>query len=153
MNSTNSKKFMQAQNKRMAYVERGEGAPMIFLHGNPTSSYLWRNIMAPLSTHYRCIAPDLIGMGDSEKLPGVGDERYSFFEQQRYLDGFLDGLQLKDPVVLVVHDWGSALGFDWVRRYPERVRGLAYMEAIVGSRDWSSLPAPAAEMFQALRSA
>lgn len=147
------KKFQEVNGRKLAYVERGQGAPLIFLHGNPTSSFLWRNIIAPLSVHYRCIAPDLIGMGDSDKLPGTGDERYSFFEQQRYLDGFLEGLKLEQPFVLVVHDWGSALGFDWLRRNSERVRGLAYMEAIVGSREWSSLPAPAAEMFQALRSA
>jgi len=146
------KKFLEVQGRKLAYVERGEGTPMIFLHGNPTSSFLWRNILAPLSNHYRCIAPDLIGMGDSDKLPGLGDERYSFFEQQRYLDGFMEGLQLQQTAILVVHDWGSALGFDWVRRNPGRVRGLAYMEAIVGSREWSSLPPPAAEMFQALRS-
>jgi haloalkane dehalogenase len=152
MTHRDPKKFLQVHGRKMAYVDRGEGAPIVFLHGNPTSSYLWRNITTPLSTHHRCLAPDLIGMGDSDKLPGLGDERYSFSEHQRYLDGFLDGLRLQEPVLLVVHDWGSALGFDWVRRYPERVRGLAYMEAIVGPRDWSSLPPPAAEMFQALRS-
>jgi haloalkane dehalogenase len=153
MADNHPKQFIKVQDHRLAYVDRGAGAPIVFLHGNPTSSYLWRNIIAPLSAHYRCIAPDLIGMGDSDKLPGLGDERYSFFEHQRYLDGFLESLRLQEPVILVVHDWGSALGFDWTRRHPERVRGLAYMEAIVGSREWSSLPPPAAEVFQALRSA
>ena len=152
MTDKSTKQFIHIQGHRIAYVERGQGAPIVFLHGNPTSSYLWRNIMAPLSAHYRCIAPDLVGMGDSDKLTGTGDERYSFAEHQRYLDGFLESLRLEQPVVLVVHDWGSALGFDWVRRHPERVRGLAYMEALVGSRDWESLPPPAAQMFQALRS-
>ncbi len=147
-----SKKFMQVASRRVAYVDEGAGAPIVFLHGNPTSSFLWRNIVAPLSVRYRCIAPDLIGMGDSEKLPSAGDSAYSFVEQQRYLDGFLEALRLDEPALLVVHDWGSALGFDWTRRHPERVRGLAYMEAIVGVRDWQSMPLPAQEIFQALRS-
>jgi haloalkane dehalogenase len=148
----NTKKFMTVGAVRFAYVERGAGEPMIFLHGNPTSSYLWRNLIAPLSTRYRCIAPDLIGMGDSEKLLGGATDRYSFFEHQRYLDGFFEGLRLEHPSLLVVHDWGSALGFDWTRRHPESVRGIAYMEAIVGERSWDSFPPPARELFQGLRS-
>jgi haloalkane dehalogenase len=152
MHAQITKQFIKVHDRTLAYVDRGKGPPIVFLHGNPTSSYLWRNITAPLSAHYRCVAPDLIGMGDSDKLPGVGDDRYSFFEHQRYLDGFLEGLRLQQPVVLVVHDWGSALGFDWLRRYPERVRGIAYMEAIVGPLEWSSLPAPVADTFRALRS-
>jgi haloalkane dehalogenase len=125
---------------------------MLFLHGNPTSSYLWRNVLAPLSAEYRCIAPDLVGMGDSDKLLDGGPERYSFFEQQRYLDGLIEGLGLESPVLLVVHDWGSALGFDWARRFPARVRGIAYMEAIAGVRSWEDMPPLARELFQALRS-
>jgi haloalkane dehalogenase len=151
MISQNPKKFVTVSGAKMAYVDRGTGAPMIFLHGNPTSSFLWRNIVAPLAARYRCIAPDLVGMGDSDKLVPSSDERYSFFEHQRYLDGFLESLRL-DPAILVVHDWGSALGFDWTRRYPQRVRGIAYMEAIVGVRSWNDFPPAGRDMFQALRS-
>ncbi len=147
-----AKKFITLAGVKLAYVERGVGAPLLFLHGNPTSSYLWRNIIEPLSKEYRCVAPDLVGMGDSQKLTVGGPERYSFFEQQRYLDAFIDSLELDRKVVLVVHDWGSALGFDWLRRFPDRVRGIAYMEAIVGVRAWEELPPPAREIFQALRS-
>lgn len=150
--TTITKKFMQVEGRRLAYVDRGSGAPIVFLHGNPTSSFLWRNIIAPLSAHYRCIAPDLIGMGDSEKLPSTSDAAYSFFEHQRYLDGFLEGLRLEQPALLVVHDWGSALGFDWLRRHPSGARGIAYMEAIVGVREWDVMPQQARELFQALRS-
>ena len=148
-----SKQFREINNIRMAYVDRGTGRPMLFLHGNPTSSFLWRNILGPLSSEYRCLAPDLVGMGDSDKLPGNDPERYSFAEQQRYLDGFIESLQLDQPVILVIHDWGSALGFDFARRYPKRVRGIAYMEAITGIRSWEAMPPQARELFQALRSA
>jgi len=153
MYSKNIKQFRQISNVRLAYVERGTGRPMLFLHGNPSSSFLWRNILGPLSEEYRCIAPDLVGMGDSDKLPGSDPQRYSFFAQQRYLDGFIESLQLDQPVILVVHDWGSALGFDYARRFPERVRGIAYMEAITGIRAWEAMPLQARELFQALRSA
>ncbi len=116
---------------RMAYVERGSGRPIVFLHGNPTSSYLWRNIVPHVMDLGRCIAPDLIGMGDSDKLPAGEADRYTLAGHQRYLDAFLDTLECRDHVTLVVHDWGSALGFDWARRHPEAVRGIAYMESIV----------------------
>ncbi|MGC4087986.1 MAG: haloalkane dehalogenase [Polyangiaceae bacterium] len=152
MASENNKQFINVGPVRFAYVDRGEGAPMVFLHGNPTSSYLWRNVIAPLSGSYRCIAPDLIGMGDSDKLLSGAPDRYSFFEHQRYLDGFLEGLRFERPPLLVVHDWGSALGFDWARRHPERVRGIAFMEAIVGVRSWDNFPPAARELFQGLRS-
>lgn len=108
--------------------------------------------MAPLVDRYRCIAPDLIGMGDSDKLASTSDAAYSFFEHRRYLDAFLDELHLSEPAVLVVHDWGSALGMDWIRRHPERVRGLVYMEAIVGVREWTDMPEAAQQAFGALRS-
>jgi len=152
MHPENTKQFKHINHVRLAYVERGVGRPMVFLHGNPSSSFLWRNILGPLSAEYRCIAPDLVGMGDSDKLLGDDPERYSFFAQQRYLDGLLESLQLDEPVILVVHDWGSALGFDFARRYPARVRGIAYMEAITGVRAWEAMPAQARELFRALRS-
>ncbi len=153
MSEQNPKRFMNVSGSRMAYVERGTGRPLLFLHGNPTSSYLWRHVIPPLAASYRCIAPDLIGMGDSDKLAAsLGEGRYSLFSHQHYLDGFIEALQLTEPVTLVLHDWGSALGFDWARRFPKRVRGIAYMEAIVAVRKWQDMPELGRTTFQALRS-
>src|SRR5262249_7248221 len=137
--------------KSMAYVEVGRGDPIVFLHGNPTSSYLWRNVIPHLEHLGRCIAPDLIGMGDSEKLEPSGPERYRFVEHRRYLDALLDELGVTAAVTLVVHDWGSALGFDWAHRHPAAVRGIAYMEAIVRPLTWSEWPEAARGIFQAMR--
>jgi haloalkane dehalogenase len=120
----------------MAYVEAGQGDPIVFLHGNPTSSYLWRNVIQYLEPLGRCIAPDLIGMGDSDKLPDSGPGSYRFVEQRRYLDALLEALDVRERVTLVVHDWGSGLGFDWANRHREAVKGIAYMEAIVGPQGW-----------------
>jgi haloalkane dehalogenase len=106
------KRYADILGRKMAYVEVGVGDPIIFLHGNPTSSYLWRNVIPHLEAFGRCIAPDLIGMGDSQKLPDAGPDSYRFVEHRRYLDGLLDELGIKAQVVLVLHDWGSALGFD-----------------------------------------
>src|SRR5580698_4988887 len=121
---------------KMAYVEVGVGDPIVLLHGNPTSSYLWRNVLPHLQSLGRCIAPDLIGMGDSDKLPDSGPNSYRFVEHRRYLDALLEVLGVHERVTLVIHDWGSALGFDWANRHPEAVRGIAYMEAIVGPQHW-----------------
>jgi haloalkane dehalogenase len=148
-----SKRYAQVLGRRMAYVEQGVGAPIVFLHGNPTSSYLWRSVLPELSSLGRCIAPDLIGMGDSEKLPADDPTRYTFVRHREFLDALLDALGVTEEVTLVVHDWGSALGFDWARRHPDRVRGIAYMEAIVRPYpDWDAWPDAARSMFQALRS-
>ncbi len=136
----------------MAYVEAGGGDSIVFLHGNPTSSYLWRNVMPHLEALGRCIAPDLIGMGDSDKLEPSGPDRYTLAEHQRFLDGFLDAVGATDEVVFVVHDWGSALGFDWSFRHPDRVRGLAYMEAVVMPVTWDDWPEAARQVFQGFRS-
>jgi haloalkane dehalogenase len=152
MSVSSEKRFVSVRNQRIAYVQRGSGPTVVFLHGNPTSSYLWRNVIPPLASRYRCIAPDLIGMGDSDKLAPSGPERYRFEEHQSFLDGLLEQVVPRGPVVLVVHDWGSALGFEWARRYPDRVSGIAYMEAIVGVRQWEDFPPPARELFQGLRS-
>src|SRR5262252_6093903 len=120
----------------MAYVDVGEGAPIVLLHGNPTSSYLWRNVLPHLEPLGRCIAPDLIGMGDSDKLPNSGPGSYRFVEHRRYLDALLDALDVRENVTFVIHDWGSALGFDWCNRHREAVRGIAYMEAILVPQRW-----------------
>ena len=137
--------------RRIAYRQGGTGRPILFLHGNPTSSYLWRNIMPHLTGLGRCIAPDLIGMGDSERLPADEPDRYRFVCHRRYLDATLDALQLDKPVILVVHDWGSALGFDWARRHPDRIAGIAYMEAIVRPMTWDEWPEVIRPLFEALR--
>ncbi len=146
------KKYLEVLGKKMAYVEVGEGDPIVFLHGNPTSSYLWRNIMPHLSQLGRCIAPDLIGMGDSEKLDQSGPERYTFVEHRSYLDELLYKLDVSKNVVLVIHDWGSALGFDWANRHREAMQGIAYMEAIVRPMEWSEWSADATPIFESLRS-
>lgn len=136
----------------MAYVDVGDGDPVVFLHGNPTSSYLWRGIIPHLSDVARCVAPDLIGMGDSAPLPESGPGAYRFANHRGHLDALLDKLDLGDGVTLVVHDWGSALGFDWANRNRERIRGIAYMEAIVQPITWDAWPDSARSMFQAMRS-
>jgi len=122
--------------REMAYVEVGKGDPIVLLHGNPTSSYLWRNVLPHLQPLGRCIAPDLIGMGDSEKLPDSGRDSYRFVEHRRYLDALLQALDVHERVTFVIHDWGSALGFDWANRHREAVKGIAYMEAIVQPQGW-----------------
>jgi haloalkane dehalogenase len=133
----------------MAYVDVGAGDPVVFLHGNPTSSYLWRNVIPHLAALGRCLAPDLVGMGDSGRAPAGS---YRFADHARYLDAWLDAIVPARPVTLVVHDWGSALGFDWARRNPARVRGVAYMEALVRPVTWDEWPEPARKVFQAMRS-
>jgi haloalkane dehalogenase len=122
--------------REMAYVEVGEGDPIVLLHGNPTSSYLWRNVIPHLQPRGRCIAPDLIGMGDSDKLPDSGLGSYRFVEHRRYLDALLEALGVRERVTFVIHDWGSALGFDWANRHREAVKGIAYMEAILRPQGW-----------------
>jgi len=150
-----AKKKVTVLSHQMAYIETGTGRPIVFLHGNPTSSYLWRNVLPHVEPHGRCIAPDLIGMGDSDKLAATRDDgrdgRYRFVEHRRYLDAFLEALDAKEGVVLVIHDWGSALGFDWARRHPERVAGIVYMEAMIREPRSEFLPR-ARQFFRGLRS-
>ena len=147
-----AKRFIQVDGRRMAYVEMGEGSPIVFQHGNPTSSYLWRNVMPMLAHRGRCIALDLIGMGDSDKLINSGPDSYTYAEQRRYFDNALAGLGVGDDVVLIVHDWGSALGFDWAQRHPQSVRGICYMEAIVRPLAWDEFPDRSRGIFQGFRS-
>src|SRR5947209_5193918 len=134
----------------LAYVDTGSGDPIVFLHGNPTSSYLWRNVIPHVAARGRCLAPDLVGMGESDKAPAGS---YRFVDHARYLDGWFDALRLDRSVTLVVHDWGSALGFHWARRHPERVRGIAYMEAIVRPMTWNDWPEPGRMIFRAMLAA
>jgi len=136
----------------MAYVDVGDGDPIVFLHGNPTSAYLWRNIVPHVADMGRCIVPDLVGMGDSAKLPAVGAFSYTFAEHRHFLDGLLELLGIERDVTLVVHDWGSALGFDWANRHRRAVAGIAYMEAIVRPLTWEEWPAPARSIFEGFRS-
>ena len=147
-----SKQYRVVGGKRLAYHERGDGDAIVFLHGNPTSSYLWRNVIPHLEHQGRCISPDLIGMGDSEKLDDSGPDSYTFLEHRRYLDELLDQLDLGDRITLVLHDWGSALGFDWAHRHPDRLTGIAYMEAIVAPVDLDDWGSTAASFFRSLRS-
>ncbi|MGO1121231.1 haloalkane dehalogenase [Rhodovibrionaceae bacterium A322] len=147
-----SKKTLRVFGRNMTCIDEGTGDPILFLHGNPTSSYLWRNIMPHLEGQGRVIAPDLIGMGDSEKLPRSGPERYTFVEHREFLEGLIRKLEIKGKITLVIHDWGSALGFDFARRHPERIKGIAYMEGIVKPVTWADWPEQARNIFQAFRS-
>jgi haloalkane dehalogenase len=146
------KKHIEVNGKSMAYIDIGEGDPIVFLHGNPTSSYLWRNIMPFAEDLGRCIAPDLIGMGDSEKLDDSGPDSYRFVEHREYLDGILEALGVNQNVLLVIHDWGSALGFDWANRHRDAVRGICYMEALVRPVTWDEWPEAATGIFKGFRS-
>jgi haloalkane dehalogenase len=146
------KQFAQVHGRRMAYTEMGQGDPIVFLHGNPTSSYLWRNILPGLADLGHCIAPDLIGMGDSDKLPNSGPDSYQFAEHRHYLDGLLEQLDVKSNVILVLHDWGSSLGFDWANRHRDAVRGIAYMEALVRPAGWDEWPEIIRPIFKGFRS-
>jgi haloalkane dehalogenase len=146
------KRFADVLGKRMAYVETGTGDPVVFLHGNPTSSYLWRNVIPHVEHLGRCIAPDLIGMGDSDKLDEVGPGSYRFIEHRLFLDALLEDIGVRDRVTLVVHDWGSALGFDWANRHRSAVRGIAYMEAVVRPITWDEFSAQARSLFEGFRS-
>lgn len=146
------KRKVDANGLQMAYVEVGSGDPILFLHGNPTSSFLWRNILPYAADHGRCIAIDLIGMGDSDKLPNAGADSYTFVEHRAYLDAALEALGVSRNVVLVVHDWGSALGLDWARRNPAAVAGICYMEALVRPLAWDEWPAQARRVFEGFRS-
>ncbi|HJN04620.1 MAG TPA: haloalkane dehalogenase, partial [Alphaproteobacteria bacterium] len=146
------KKRTRVLGREMAYIEEGSGDPIVFLHGNPTSSYLWRNVIPHLSGLGRCIAPDLIGMGDSDKLPDSGPDSYGFAEHAAHLDGLLDALDVRERVVFVVHDWGSALGFHWAFRHQDAVQGIAHMEALVRTLSWADWPEASKDLFQAFRS-
>jgi haloalkane dehalogenase len=140
-------RHVDVHGSRMAFVDEGQGDPILFLHGNPTSSYLWRNVIPHLRGLGRCIAPDLIGMGRSDKP----DLAYRFSDHARYIDGFITALGLS-RITFVIHDWGSALGFDWAMRHPDAVRGLAFMEAILTPvASWEQFSPAGRELFQSFR--
>lgn len=144
------KKFKSINGLKMAYVETGKGDPIIFLHGNPTSSYVWRNIIPYVKDLGHCIAPDLVGMGDSDKLPDSSS--YTFAENQKYLEALYAALNVKKNITFVVYDWGSALAFDWARRHPHAVKGIVYMEAIIRDRPWAEVSPVAQQLFKGMRS-
>ena len=147
------KKVQSVMDKHIAYVEEGEGDPILLLHGNPTSSYLWRNVIPELAGLGRVIVPDLIGQGDSEKLPAAdGPGRYSFQVVYDYLDGLLQAIGANQNITLVIHDWGSALGFYWAQQHQTAVRGIAYMEGIVCPLSWDDWPEAARGIFKGFRS-
>jgi len=146
-----SKSHVTIDGLRLAYIETGSGDPIVFLHGNPTSSYLWRNVIPHVAHLGRALAPDLIGMGDSDKLADPGPDSYTFAEHRRYLDQWFKAVGATSRVTLVLHDWGSALGFDWAHRHPGAVKAIAYLEALVLPIGWADL-GPARPLFEALRS-
>jgi haloalkane dehalogenase len=149
-----TKKTVDVLGSRMAYHERGQGNPVLFLHGNPTSSYLWRDVIPEMEGRGRLIAPDLIGMGDSAKLPNPDGDTYRFATHRKYLAAFIDAvIGPSDSIAVVVHDWGSALGFDWANHHRDRIRGIAYMEGIVRPiASWNEWSASATPIFQGFRS-
>jgi haloalkane dehalogenase len=148
-NDPHPRRRVRIAGTEISYVETGQGRPLVFLHGNPTWSYLWRNIIPHVSDLGRCLAPDLVGMGQSGPSP-TGS--YRFADHVACLDAWFDTLGLSSDVVLVVHDWGSALGFHRASRYPQQVSGIAYMEAIVQPRRWADFPDGRDRAFRALRS-
>ena len=146
------KKFIDVNGKQMAYVDEGSGDTVLFLHGNPTSSYLWRNIAPHVEDTNRIVIPDLIGMGDSEKLDGEDNSGYKYHGQYEYLTGLMDKLDLGDSIHLVIHDWGSAMGFQFARENPNRIKSITYMEAIVMPLTWDQWPDMATKIFGLFRS-
>jgi haloalkane dehalogenase len=141
-------KYAEVYGSKMHYIDVGEGDPILFLHGNPTSSYLWRNIIPHLSGQGRCIAPDLIGMGKSDHP----DIPYRYDDQYRYVSGFIDALGIGSNLTLVIHDWGSGLGFRWAHEHEKSVKAIAFMEAMVGPLTWASMPADFRMAFRMMRS-
>ena len=145
-------KYLDVKGSRMAYVDEGEGDAIVFAHGNPTSSYLWRNVMPHLEGLGRLVAADMIGMGGSDKLSPSGPDRYNYAEQRDYLFTLWDSLDLGDNVLLVLHDWGSALGFDWAYQHRDRVQGIAFMEALAAPSRWADFPDDVVNLFRGFRS-
>ena len=146
------KKKVRVRGLEMAYYEVGSGDPIVFLHGNPTSSYLWRNIIPHVQHLGRCIAPDLVGMGDSDPLPDSGPGTYKFSVHRDYIFEMLEAIGVTERVTLVIHDWGSGIGLSYAQRYTDRVRGIAYMEAILNPSALPPIPEPTQGPFATFRS-
>jgi haloalkane dehalogenase len=147
-----TKKYKEILGKQMAYLDEGSGQSIVFLHGNPASSYLWRNITPFVKDLGRIVVPDLIGMGDSEKLEGIDNPDYKYHGQYKYLSTLLDSLDLGNEINLVIHDWGSAMGFQYARENPDRIKSISFMEAIVMPMTWDNWPENARNIFQLMRS-
>ena len=147
-----TKKYKEILGKQMAYLDEGSGQSIVFLHGNPASSFLWRNITPFVKDLGRVIVPDLIGMGDSEKLEGIDNPDYKYHGQYKYLSTLLDSLDLGNEINLVIHDWGSAMGFQYARENPDRIKSISFMEAIVMPLTWDNWPENARNIFQLMRS-
>ena len=146
------KKYIEILGKKMAYIDHGEGDPIVFLHGNTASSFLWRNITPHLEGLGRIIVPDLIGMGDSEKLDGIDNVDYKYHGQYKYLSTLLDSLDLGNQINLVIHDWGSAMGFQYARENSDLIKSISFMEAIEMPLTWEQWPENARNIFQLMRS-
>ena len=147
-----TKKYKEILGKQMAYLDEGSGQSIVFLHGNPASSFLWRNITPFVKDLGRVVVPDLIGMGDSEKLDGIDNPDYKYHGQYKYLSTLLDSLDLGNEINLVIHDWGSAMGFQYARENPDRIKSISFMEAIVMPLTWNNWPENARNIFQLMRS-
>lgn len=146
------KKFADVLGYKMAYIERGEGKPIVFVHGNPTSSYLWRNVIPHVEGQGRIIVIDQMGMGDSDKLPATEDNRYRLSNHAKYFEAFMVAIGANEDVTLVLHDWGGAVGFDWASRHQDALRGIAYMETFVKPLEWKDLPKSFHPTLKAVRS-
>ena len=146
------KKYKEILGKKMAYLDSGEGQSIVFLHGNPASSFLWRNITPAVEGMGRIVVPDLIGMGDSEKLEGIDNLDYQYHGQYKYLSNLLDSLDLGNEINLIIHDWGSAMGFQYARENSDRIKSITFMEAIVAPLSWDDWPENARNIFQLMRS-
>lgn len=146
------KKYKEILGKKMAYLDSGEGQSIVFLHGNPASSFLWRNITPAVEGMGRIVVPDLIGMGDSEKLEGIDNPDYQYHGQYKYLSNLLNSLDLGNEINLVIHDWGSAMGFQYARENSDRIKSITFMEAIVAPLSWDDWPENARNIFQLMRS-
>ena len=147
-----TKKYKDIKNSKMAFIDEGSGDTFLFLHGNPTSSFLWRNIAPHVEDIGRIVIPDLIGMGDSDKLEGVDNPGYKYHGQYSYLTALMDELDLGNNIHLIIHDWGSAMGFQFARENKDRIKSITYMEAIVMPLTWDQWPDPATKIFGLFRS-
>ncbi len=147
-----NKKSLTINNNQMAFIDEGNGETLIFIHGNPTSSFLWRNIAPHFIDKYRVIVPDLIGMGDSDKLEGIDNEDYNFKGHYKYLSELIKNLNIMTPIHLVIHDWGCALGLKYARHNPLLVKSITFMEGMTIPLSWDQWPEIGTKIFKLFRS-